>query len=136
MNVHIEPREKYLYIKVDGIINLADSKKYFKQAFDTCGELDLQNVLIDLRSATGRITIMERYKYARYLVMLQRSFIRTHGMLIRPAFVGFEPLVDRDRFGMMVGRYRGGIGLVTDDIDEAMEWLENGQADKADVDKT
>jgi hypothetical protein len=136
MNVHIEPRDEFIHVKVDGIINLADSKRYFSRIFDACSEHGVEKILIDFRSATGQITIMERYRYAKYLVSLQKEYKRTHGVLVRPAFVGFEPLLDRDRFGLMVGRQGGGIGLVTDDIDEAMAWLKNDQADESDTDNS
>lgn len=126
----IEPQGSYLHVKIEGVIDNTRFKECFRQVYEVCSEKRLEKVLIDLRTAEGHITIMERYKYAKYLVKLQRQLNRNHGLMVKPVFVGFEPLLDRDRFGLMVGLNRGGVGLVTEDIDEAMEWLEVVPADK------
>jgi hypothetical protein len=112
----IEPREKYLFVKLEGLFGLQKALFLFKQIEEESTRLKLPLVMFDFRDVTGEVNILARYKMAEDLA----RWLRRVAMIARP------DQVDRKRFMQTVAHNRGMIGMPFLAVSEGETWLLSG----------
>jgi hypothetical protein len=72
----------------------------------------------------GQPTVAERYDYSAFMAreVVSRA-VRFGGPAVRLAYLGYAPLIDPHRFGVLVARNRGALVLATENLNEALNWL-------------
>ena len=71
----------------------------------------------------GQLTLAERYAYREFVAVEVVRLTARGGPEMRLAYGGHPPLIDPNRFGMMVARNRGALLLATEDLKEALRRL-------------
>ncbi len=120
----IQTRNTYLYAEVSGTFEIKQAKQFTRKVLDILYESDLPKVFIDARQLKGDISTMQRFEYGAFLSSAIREIFAS-GEKIQPrlAIVADISILDRQRFVEIVARNRGTSIKVTDNIDEAYEWL-------------
>lgn len=113
-----ENRGGYLVVEVTEPYSLKMMKSVIQQIADTCGEEDLDKVLVDLRTIDETISIMDRYEIGVRVAKII-------GPKIKVAGVAQKALINRMAETVTVNRY--GKLKVFSDMEEAMEWLGVGE---------
>ena len=131
ISLQVEPSDGYLSVRVTGTFELEAAEAETLRVLQASVEHKLASVLLDIRLLLGAPTILERYEYAEFLVReVRASVVRHGGPTPRLAYLGLPPLIDPERFGVLVARNRGLPVLVTEDLDEALGWLGVTRAQK------
>ncbi|OGN90983.1 MAG: hypothetical protein A2Z70_02040 [Chloroflexi bacterium RBG_13_48_17] len=136
MNHTIEVRETYIYIRVSGQISLKSQfgwqeiKSALADAVDSVRKNNIFKLLVDCRDISGRFSIMDRFLLAAFFVKENSKFMATKLHPLRVTFVLNKSIIDPWKFGETVARNRGLFGLVTDDIQEALQWLDIDDSSK------
>ena len=136
MNHTIEVRETYIYIRVSGQISLKSQfgwqeiKSALADAVDSVRKNNIFKLLVDCRDISGRFSIMDRFLLAAFFVKENSKFMATKLHPLRVTFVLNKSIMDPWKFGETVARNRGLFGLVTDDIQEALQWLDIDDSSK------
>ena len=112
----IHKKHDYILVGFIGEFNLEAGKRTVDSMIEACFEHDLFAVLLDCRSMTGNLSIMDRY---RLVVYGQRML----GKVNRVALVGRQEAVLPDRFAETVAVNRGINLKVFIDMDQAVDWL-------------
>jgi hypothetical protein len=128
-SLRIEPQGTYLWAILTGRIGQAELQSSFLAVLDACVQQGVSKVLVDLRQATGGMSLGERYQWAAFAAEAHRAHVTAGNPPLRLAVLGSEELVDPQRFGESVARNRGMENKVTTDPAEAAAWLEVNAAD-------
>ena len=115
----IEPREKYLFVKVEGGFSLQEAPALFNQVEAEAARLQRPLLMFDVTEITGEINILARFEMAEDLARRTAS-IRRLAMFCRP------DQILPDRFMQTVARNRGLLGRPFTDFSEAETWLLSG----------
>jgi hypothetical protein len=130
MEYIIEVRESYLYVKISGKISLisksgwGEIKSALINVVNRAKKTDIYKLLIDCRDFSGTLSTFDRFLLAVFFVRENSKLINKQMHQLKISFVVNESLMDPQRFGETVARNRGLYGLVTDNIEEAIHWLE------------
>jgi hypothetical protein len=116
LNLQLEEKEAYLLATVSGEFDLREAKQRLPEFFETVRAYEQGKCLIDARNLTGRISLMERYEFARFMAEITATKIRI-------AVVAAERHVWRDRFFETAAVNRGIVLKVTTSVEEGEEWL-------------
>ncbi len=119
--VNVDIKDDYLLAAVSGTVDTKDYKKLLVDVLFKCIENSNSKLLFDLRAIKGNLTTFQRFTLATYFAKLTRQHPDTAA--IQVAVVGFPPLIDPNRFGETVAKNHGVNIKVTNDFDEAVEWL-------------
>src|SRR5712671_5181271 len=124
ISLQLEYHETYLSALVAGAFALEEAQAVSLRLLQASLEHNLANVLVDVRQMQGQPTVAERYAYSAFMAreVVSRS-VRHGGPAVRLAYVGYAPLIDPERFGVLVARNRGALVLATEDVNEALNWL-------------
>lgn len=121
--VKIETKIKndYLKLRLTGNFSLLEAKRVFKYSVDTALEHNKSKIIIDILEIEGIISTTERFEMSEFLAkyLLQNAF----GKVQKIAFVGKEPIIDKNRFGETVAINRGVNEKVFTDLSDAIKWL-------------
>lgn len=124
MDVEIIQKEKIMDVRVSGRYSPEAMNTMIKKVFAALARHAYLNCLIDFRQVTGSPdTLMERFEWARLAIRLQEA-LPEHMRQIRIATVGSEPFMDSERLVETLIVNWGMNVMVTDDLDEALRWLE------------
>ncbi len=125
MNLDITREKGYLCAHVTGEFFLAEANDCVVSIFEAVAQHGLQKVLVDCRQLKGEPTTLERFVHSTFAVREMGRFADA-GVLrgTRFAYVGNEPLIDRNRFGETVAVNRGLNVKVSLSKQEALQWLE------------
>jgi hypothetical protein len=127
MNIEyqIQPKKDYLLIKVTGGFKYIEGQETFiKNIFEFGAKHSLTNILIDVRSLQGELSVLDRFMFSEIMSRQHLKFILTNkNKPFRIAFVGSHPIIDTRKFGAIVAANRGLNILSTTDINKAFEWL-------------
>ena len=118
----IDINQNYIHVKVSGTFSFIEYKSIIEVILSECVKNNKSSILFDEREVEGNMTTWERYNLSVYFSKLSREHTSTFKVKI--AVVGFPPLIDPDRFGETVALNRGININVTNDIDEAIRWLQ------------
>jgi len=130
MKYEIEVRKSYLYVKVSGKISLRSPSDWgeiqsaLKNVVNSVKKSNILKILVDCRDFSGKLSTIDRFLIAVFFV--KENFRLVAGRLdpLKITFVMNKSVIDPKKFGETVARNRGLDGLVTDNIDEALQWLE------------
>ena len=130
MDYSIEVRESYIYVQVSGPLSLksrigwGEISSALKSVVNSARKNNIFKVLVDGREISGKFTTMDRFLVAVFFVKENSKLLAGRLRPIKITFVMDKSLIDPKRFGETVARNRGLHGLVTDNIEEALQWLE------------
>ncbi len=130
MEYTIENRKSYLYVKVSGQISLMNPYDWGKiksaraSVVASIKKTNINKLLIDGRDVSAKVTMIDRFLIAKFFVEENLKLIAGQSRLLKIAFIGNRSLLDPGKFGETVARNRGLNGFVTDNMQEALNWLE------------
>ena len=130
MNYTIEVRKSYIYIKISGKISLTspsgwgEVKSALVNAVASVKENNIYKLLVDGRDFSGKISTMDRFLLAVFFVQENAKLIIGKLPPLRITFVLDKSMIDPGKLGEIVARNRGLYGFVTDNMQEALNWLE------------
>ena len=130
MDYTIEVRKSYIYVKISGQISLTNPSGWRKiksarlNVVDSIKKNNIYKLLIDCRDLSVKLSMINRFLIANFFVEENLKLIAGQSPLIKITFVGNRSLIDPGKFGETVARNRGLHGLVTDNMQEALQWLE------------
>jgi len=122
--VNIYEKEGILRVEASGEYKASKARAFFEQIINEARANNLDKVLIDARSFSGEVSVMERYDIGTLLGELRP-------MRIRLAFVARPSVTWPDHFGENVAVNRGVNMQVTTDLTQALEWLNGIRASHA-----
>src|SRR5260221_10711886 len=117
IELSFEPRDGYLYVAVSGRFELAEAQAATTRIIQACVDQKQWKALLDIRALQGSPTVTERYGYGESLAAQVVAAGQQAGASLRLAYVGHMPLIDPERFGVMVVQNRGVRILVTESMD-------------------
>jgi hypothetical protein len=130
MNYTIEVKESYIYIKISGKISLmsvsgwGEIKSALADVVNRVKKTNMYKLLIDCLDFSGKLSTLDRYLLAVFFVK-ENSKLNTDKIHpLKITFVINKSMIDPGRFGETVARNRGLYGYVTDNMQEALNWLE------------
>ena len=121
----LDVKKDYIHVTVSGTFCLSTYRSIIEVTLSKCIINKKSIILLDLRTSQGNISTYERFYLAVFFSNLSREHPFTFKVKI--AVVGFPPLIDPNRFGETVALNRGINIKVTNDIDEAINWLQVDQ---------
>jgi len=130
MKHSIEIRKSYIYVNITGKISLiggrgwGDIKKAFADVVNQARKNDIYKILVDCRDYSGKVSTLDRFLLAMFFVKENSKLLARRMHPIKVTFVVSKSLLDPRKFGETVARNRGLYGLATDDMKEALHWLE------------
>jgi hypothetical protein len=129
MDINIENKESYIYVKISGQTSLdASGWKKIDSArgdvVDAIRKNGIYKLLFYCRELSGKLSTLDRFLVAMFLVKENMKFITAQAPPLEITFVVNLSLRDIEKFGEKVARNRGLRGLVTDNIQEALKWLD------------
>ena len=123
MSINIESKieKDYLNLKFTGPFTLKEALKAYQCTIDDALKYDKTKILIDVNEVSGTMTTWERFETSEFLATYYQKC--AFGKIKRIAFIGKEPLVDRQRFGetVAVNRYLN-VRIFTI-LSEAIKWI-------------
>jgi hypothetical protein len=126
----VEIRKSYIYVNVTGKLSLLGTSGWgeIKNALvDVVNKTQINNIykiLVDCRGLSGKVSLLDRFLLAVFFVKENSKLLTRRMHPIKITFVLNKSAIDPQKFGEMVARNRGLYGLVTDNIQEALDWLE------------
>jgi hypothetical protein len=130
MKYTIEVKKSHIYVKITGKISLlgASGWEEIKSAVADVVNQVLKNktykLLVDCLDFSGKISTLDRFLLAVFFVKENSKLLARQMQPIRITFVVNKSLIDPRKFGETVARNRGLYGLVTDNMQDALDWLE------------
>ena len=128
MNIDIENRQSYIFIKISGQVSLNISvwrriEAIAGEVAETVKRDRIYKILFNCCDLSGQVTTIDRFLLASFLVKENLKFVVARAPALKMAMVLNPALRDADKFGEKVARNRGLHGLVTENLQEAMDWL-------------
>jgi hypothetical protein len=123
MEITFEPKQKYVFVKAKGEIDLQISKELFVRLLGICAEQKLFKVIVDYREIVGYISIMDRLVYLEGIDALHKAYLNLNMPKLRIAYVApsnliiTEPAVLDQREALTFDN------MATHDIESAEEWV-------------
>ena len=130
MKHSIEIRKSYIYVSIAGEISLVGGRSWgdIKQAYadvvDQARKNRIYKILVDCRDFPGKVSTLDRFLLAMYFAKENSKLLARRIHPVKVTFVVRTTLLDSRKFGETVARNRGVFGFVTDDMQEALKWLE------------
>lgn len=130
MEYTIDIQKTHVYIKVTGEISLVGGKSWeeiknaYNDVVNQARRNNIYKILVDCRDFSGKISILDRFLLAVFFVKESSKLPARRLRPLKTTFVLSKSLIDTRKFGETVASNRGLYGLVTDDIEEALDWLE------------
>jgi hypothetical protein len=130
MQYTIEVRKSYIYINVTGTISLksvsgwGEISSALSDVVNALKRTGFNKILVDGRDFSGKFSTFDRFLLATYFVKENSKHIVGKMRPLKIVFVANESLIDPRKFGETVARNRGLYGFVTDNMEEALRWLE------------
>jgi hypothetical protein len=128
MEIGIETKESYICVKISGPISL-DASGWEKiesvrtDLVDTIKKTGIYRLIFICHDLSGEISTLDRFLLAVFFVKENMQFIAIQATPLKIAFVVSKSMIDAEKFGEKVAHNRGLHGLVTDNIQEALNWL-------------
>lgn len=122
VTMNIEPG--FLHACLTGEFSLKSAKEIMLEILNLEVQNNIEKVLVDALGVTGTLSMMDRFLLACFGADAVRRF-RGPGVprSTKVAIVAKPPILDPSRLAETVARNRGIIIKVTEDSEEALEWL-------------
>lgn len=130
MDYSIDVRKSYIYVKINGHISLINPSEWVKiksalaNVVDNIRKASIYKLLVDCRELSARLSTIDRFLLATFFVDENSKLIAGKLPLLKITFVVNQFLIDPGKFGEIVARNRGLDRLVTENMPEALQWLE------------
>ena len=115
--------KEYIEVLASGMFSLEDAIDYMPSVMHACRLEDLSKILIDYRKLQGDIPAIEKIIFAQETVETYKYHLASRGKELKFAFVGKTPQVRSYKPGLEIAKKEGIPVVVTDDINEAFNWL-------------
>lgn len=99
-------------------------KDAFADVVNQARKNGIYKILVDCRGFSGKVSLLDRFLLAVFFVKENSKLLTRRMHPLKVTFVVSQSLLDPRKFGETVARNRGLYGLVTDDLEEALHWLE------------
>ena len=120
--VHVE--QGILYAVVVGPFDLTLAQQHFTTIVDQAVHSGANKVLIDGRQVTGYPSTFERFLYGTFISCASLEVLNRDNAKLRFAYVIHQQVHDPQRYAETVA-VNGGMDVKAfEDMDEAVEWLE------------
>lgn len=135
INLRMEPRTAYLYAEVSGTFERESAQDVSAKILDACSQHGLSKVLVDLRTLSGSLTVIDRWDYSEFMAAEIHNRLNS-GKLEKKVYLAYlgDELIDPQKFGQIVATNRGINVKATTDVKDAFRWLgvemENDVGDK------
>lgn len=114
--IRFEPREDYLYMKMEGDYNEQDAFSYPTIGLAECDKYGYKKLMVNaLHMGNASTTAIEKF-------FLGRRMAEVFGARLKVAIL-WNP-EDIDKMAEMTANFKGADVLITGDEEEAMAWLE------------
>ena len=128
---HLEVEDDIFNAVCIGAFELDLARQQFIELLDEAIRNGASKVLIDGRQMTGTPTEFERFLYGSFAAWATVDVMTQHKVWLKFAYVIHEPLRDPERFGETVAVNRGMDVKTFEDINEAVEWLNDDPLTKS-----
>ena len=115
--------KEYIEVLASGVFNLEDAIDYMPSVMHACRLKDLSRILIDYRKLEGNIPAIEKIIFAQETIETYKYHLASRGKELKFAFAGNAPQVSSHKPGLEIAKREGIHAIVTDDINEAFNWL-------------
>jgi hypothetical protein len=123
LEVEIIQHKEYVEAIVSGEYDMQEAVEKFPIVLSSCQIAGLSKVLIDFRKLHGNIYAVQKIMYTHQVIGQVKDCFESRGKDLQFAFVGKAPQVSTYEPGLEIVEREGIQGIVTDDINEAFEWL-------------
>jgi len=124
----------FLKVNAKGKFSLNEAKRTFLEMLEAVARHKTGKVLFDGRKLDGKPETMERFYYGEFAAKTVASFAdRGVSPATRFAYALREPVLDPRRFGETVARNRSMDVRAFDNLEDAIEWLENNTSHNPDT---
>lgn len=129
MEINIENRKSYIYVKVTGQMSLSAAEwekiKYAStNIVNTIKENNIYKVLFDCRGILAKLSTVDRFLLAAFFAKENYKLVSAETPPLKITLVVNPSIIDSERFGEKVANNRGLYGLITENIEEALKWLD------------
>lgn len=123
LNVEFINNGDYLEVKATGKYSLEEAIKHFPKVLDTCADLDLTKVLIDYSKLQGNIYALQKILYTDQTIFILKKHYAETGKDIKFAYLGGAHVSEYEP-GQELADIKGMQSITTNDINEALSWLD------------
>jgi hypothetical protein len=124
MRIEMLPDSDLLKVQATGEFSLEEAKRTFLEIMDGVALHRSKRVLVDGRTITGDPGTIERFYYGEFAAQTVARYEERGVSPATPfAYVLIEPVLDAQKFGETVAVNRGMRVKVSDNLEEALEWL-------------
>jgi len=121
---HVYVEQGILTAVVGGTFELTLAQRHFLELLNKAVQSGATKVLIDGRQVTGYPSAFERFLYGTFVACASLEILNRENKKLTFAYVIYEPVHDPQRYGETVA-VNGGMDVKAfEDIDEAVEWLQ------------
>ena len=121
--IDIRPEKDYLYVKVSGAYDHANATAFVRRALEESARQRLPRIFADIRDLVTPASVLNRLELARL-------FAADRSNPIKLAVLCNRNHVGSDGFFEAAADNRGVLVKVTDNQDEALEWLSPKDSNK------
>jgi hypothetical protein len=122
--VEIIQHQKYVEAMVSGEFDLQIAVDKFDKVLIACKINNLSKVLIDFRNSSGKIYAVQKIIYALQAIDKIIFHFASRGKDLQFAYVGKPSHVSTYQPGIELAGKEGIQAILTDNLDEAFEWLD------------
>lgn len=123
LEVQIIQHEDFVEVLVSGEYDLQEAVDKFPLILSTCQITGLRKVLIDFRKLLGKIYAVQKIIYTHQVIDKVKNYFASSGQEIQFAFLGKAPQISTYEPGLKIVEIERMRAIVTDDMNEAFEWL-------------
>jgi len=121
--VAIIRHKEYVEAIVSGEYDMQEAVDKFTLVLGACQITGLSKVVIDFRKLHGDIYAVQKIMYTQQVIDKIKNYFASGGKDLQIAYVGKAPQVSTYEPGLEMAEREEIQAIVTDDINEAVEWL-------------
>ena len=123
LEVEIIQHKDYVEAIVSGEYDMQEAVDKFALILSTCQITGLSKVLIDFRKLHGKIYAVQKIIYTHQVIDKLKNYFASRDKDLHFAYVGKAPQISTYEPGLEIVERERIQAIVTDDINEAFEWL-------------
>ena len=123
LEVEVIEHKEYVEANVSGEYDMQEAVDKFPIILITSQIAGLSKILIDFRKLHGNIYAVQKILYTLQVIDKVKNYFASRGKDMQFAYVGKAPQVSTYEPGLEIAEQEGMQAIVTDDINEAFEWL-------------
>ncbi|MHA2061302.1 MAG: hypothetical protein ACW963_03315 [Candidatus Sifarchaeia archaeon] len=123
LEVEIIQHKEYVEAIISGEYDMQEAVNKFPPVLSACQIVGLSKVLIDFRKLHGDIYAVQKIMYTQQVLGQVKDYFATRSKDLQFAYVRKAPQVSTNEPGLEMAEREGIQVIVTDDINEAFEWL-------------